>query len=408
MRIGIVDGYATSRFLVNELIERDVICIHIKSTPNPPSAYQRVFDPSIYLEDLGYEPETEAIVSRLRQLGIEQVLAGAESGVELADTLNHLLGTPGNDIAFLDARRNKFAMTEIIRTAGLASPESKVIQAADQAVDWFRSRGSGPVVVKPLASAGTDSVSICNSAAEVRERCESILGSTNFFGVVNSSLVVQEYLVGHEYMVNTVALGGVHKVVDAWWAVRLNGPYGAPIVDFVEPVPLDTEEMRQVMDYTIDVVQALGILNGAGHTEVMLTSTGPVLIECAARVMGGFLPWVSHRYSGTSQIHLLADSLTSPEIFEHFSYPTFSSHVRSVWLVNPAGGLGRADGWQRGIEQLPTFVALNSKVRPGQFIPPTVDLPSAPGFVYLAGTQADVQRDHRAIREMELQGLYVD
>jgi biotin carboxylase len=410
VRIAIVDGYATARFLVAELSSRGAECVHVQSDPNPPQAYQRVFDPSIYLCDLGFQADVAAVVGRLRELGVGQVVAGAESGVGLADRLNHELGTPGNDIATVTARRDKFAMTEAVRAAGLASPESAVVGSPDEAVRWFTARGGRAAVVKPVASAGTDAVSVCRTAEEIADRCAAVIGTTDFFGAVNERVVVQEFLAGDEFMVNTVSVGGVHKVVDVWRSVRTRGPEGAPICDFQEPLPLTDPDVRRVTAYTLDAITALGIANAAGHTEVMLTASGPVLIESAARLMGGFLPWVSAKYSGTSQIHLLAAALTNHEEFHRFSESdaVSSHHLRNVWLINPHPGPGRADGWQRRIESLPTFVALTTKVRPGKTVPLTVDLPSAPGFVSLAGTHlADVERDQQAIRRMEEQDLYV-
>lgn len=411
MRIAIVDGYATARFLVQELTLRGVECVHVQSQHQPPAAFQRVFDPAIYERDLGHRGDIGKTVAALRELAVDQVVAGAESGVTLADTLNHELGLPGNDIATILARRDKFAMTECVREAGLATAESIVVSESGDAVAWFAARGGRTVVVKPVASAGTNDVSICRTAEEVKRRCAALLGTTDFFGSANDRAVVQEYLEGIEFMVNTVSVDGVHKVVDVWRSVRTSGPEGAPICDFQEPVPLTDSDVRRVVEYTKQAIRALGIVNGAGHTEVMLTASGPVLIESAARLMGGFLPWVSAKYSGTSQIHFLAVALTNPEEFHRFSESdaALSQHVRNVWLINRRPGPGRANGWQERIESLSTFVALTTKVLPGKTVPLTVDLPSAPGFVSLASEHlADVERDHRLIREMEENHLYVD
>ncbi|MEV0412683.1 ATP-grasp domain-containing protein [Streptomyces sp. NPDC050448] len=409
MTVAIVDGYATARFLVAALAERGTQCVHVASDPHPPAAYQRVFNPAVYLHDLGHHEDIEVIATRLRELGVGQVIAGAESGVQLADALNHELGTPGNDITRVAARRDKFAMAEQVRASGLAAPATVIAGEPDQAVDWFTARGGRPVVVKPPASAGTNDVSVCRTAEEVASRCAALIGTVDFFGATNEHAVVQEFLDGEEFMVNTVSVDGVHKVVDVWRSVRTAGPHGAPICDFQEPLPLTDGDVRQVAAYTLDVVTALGIANGAGHTEVMLTADGPVLIESAARLMGGFLPWVSEKFSGTSQIQLLAVALTNCEEFQRFSEAdaAYSQHVRNVWLINRRPGPGREDGWQQRIESLPTFVALTTKVVPGQTVPLTVDLPSAPGFVSLAGGLAEVERDHRLLREMEGGGLYV-
>ncbi|MFE7334970.1 ATP-grasp domain-containing protein [Streptomyces griseus] len=410
MTVAIVDGYATARFLVAALTERGTQCVHIASDPNPPAAYQRVFNPAPYLHDLGYHADLGVVVMKLRNLGVSQVIAGAESGVHLADALNHELRAPGNDITRVAARRDKFAMAKQVRAAGLAAPATTIVGDPRQAVDWFTARGSRPIVVKPVASAGTNDVSVCRTAEEVASRCAALIGTVDFFGATNEQALVQEFLEGEEFMVNTVSVHGVHKVVDVWRSARTAGPDGAPICDFQEPLPLTDGNARQVAAYACEVVTALGIANGAGHTEVMLTADGPVLIESAARLMGGFLPWVSEKFSGTSQIQELAVALTSREEVHTFSDAdaVFSRHVRNVWLINRRAKPGRKDGWQQRIESLPTFVALTTKVVPGQMVPLTVDLPSAPGFVSLAGGLDEVERDHRSIREMELGGLYVD
>lgn len=410
MRIAIVDGYATTRFLVTELAQRGTECIHVQSGPHPPHAYQRVFDPSIYLGDLGFRQDVGDTTARLRDFDVHQVVAGAESGVELADRLNHELGTPGNDITKAQARRDKFAMIEAARESGLVVPASAIVTSPSDAVEWFAASDARAAVVKPVASAGTDGVSVCRDAEQIADRVAEVLGTNDFFGALIDRVVVQEFLDGTEFMVNTVSVGGDHKVVDVWRSVRTHGPKGAPICDFQEPLPLCDPDVQQVAEYALAVITALGITDGAGHTEVMLTQDGPRLIESAARLMGGFLPWISAKYSGTSQIHLLATALTDPQEFHAFtaSDATFSRHVRNVWLINPEAGVGRDDGWQQRVESLPTFVALNTKVRPGQVVPMTVDLPSAPGFVSLASDRlADIERDQRAIRRMEEQRLYV-
>jgi len=46
------------------------------------------------------------------------VLAGAETGVELADQLSELLGLRSNGTGHSEERRNKFAMGEAVRHAG--------------------------------------------------------------------------------------------------------------------------------------------------------------------------------------------------------------------------------------------------------------------------------------------------
>jgi len=49
---------------------------------------------------------------------LSAVMAGAETGVELADQLSELLGLQSNGTGHSEERRNKFAMGEAVRRAG--------------------------------------------------------------------------------------------------------------------------------------------------------------------------------------------------------------------------------------------------------------------------------------------------
>ena len=68
------------------------------------------------------------------------------------------------------------------------------------------------VVVKPIQSAGSDDVFKCQSVAEVRAAFDKINGHLNGLGVVNEGALVQEFLAGDEYVIDSVSRDGVHKV----------------------------------------------------------------------------------------------------------------------------------------------------------------------------------------------------
>jgi biotin carboxylase len=410
MRIAVVDGFSTSRFLVEELAQGGVECVHLRSQPEFRQAYTRGFDPAAYVVDLGHVEEERKAAAVLRELEVDQVVAGTESGVVLADILGHELGLPGNDIATVRARRDKFEMARRVREAGLRAPSGALCTTREQAVAWFEEEGGRAVVVKPLSSWSTDGVRICRTAQEVRDSCDEVLGKQARDGTVNESVLVQEFLEGTEYIVNTVSVDGVHKVSDVWKSLKTDGPHGSPVYDYLEPVPRADPDCERVVAYAKQVVTALGIAQGAGHSEVMLTSSGPVLIEVGARLMGSTVPWIAAEHSGTSQLHLLALSLTDPDAFRDFADADvrWSRHVRGVYLINERRGLAGSTSWQQRIEWLATFAALNSTIAPGDVVPRTVDLATSPGFVYLAGESiAAVERDYEIIRSLEHTGVYL-
>ncbi|MBA8827776.1 biotin carboxylase [Saccharopolyspora lacisalsi] len=410
MRIAVVDGFSMSPVLVQELAQRGAECVHVCTRPNFSEFHTRSFDPTVYAADLGYAGDAPAAAEAVRALGVDAVIPGAESGVILADKIAEALGLVGNGITRSHARRDKVAMAKVVHDTGLAAPSGRLVSSAGEAAEWFAANGSRPVVVKPLASAGTDGVRVCRTAEQARHACENVLGHVDLLGATNHRALVQDYLDGDEYIVNTVTLGGVHKVVEVWRCTKYQDQAGSPIYDHHQAVPRGDAVGEAVVAYTKQAITALGIEHGAGHSEVMMTSTGPVLVETGARLMGTVLPWVHAKYSGSSHVHLYATALTDPDAFLAFDDEAVRwSHVlRQVYLFNNRAGVAEPDDWQESLRSLDTFVALSTNITPGAPVPQTVDLVSIPGHVYLAADSLkDIERDHAEIRAMESAGIYV-
>lgn len=409
-KICIVDGYSTSRFMVDELRQRGADCVHVRSQTDPPAIYLRAFDTSAYVSDLGWFSEPENAARILKELGVDRVIAGTESGVSLADSLGHMLGLPSNRIELVDARRDKFVMAETLRVANLDAPECRLAATPDAGVDWFVSGSHRAVVVKPRASAGTDQVRVCQTTTEVADACRAVLDSRNLFGEPNHTVLLQEFLQGEEFYVNTVSLDGVHKVAEMWRSVKTMVPGGHPLYDFEQPVTVTDPIPAAITGYIRRVLTALGIENGAGHSEVMLTERGPVLIETGARLGGGVLPRVSTQYSGMSHVLLTTLSLTDQGAFESFedSAVCWSRVVRYVSLINNRHGVAGPGAWQDRLRALDTFDGLATRVAPGAPLQRTHDLASAPGFVYLVSEhERDVVRDYAQIRRLEQEEIYL-
>lgn len=410
VRVAVVDGFSNARYLVEELARHGVDCVHLRTEESFRESYVRAFDPAGYAVDLGHVPDLDRAAAALRDLRVDLVVAGAESGVVVAETLSWMLGRPGNRIESVRARRDKAEMARRLRSAGLAAPTGAVVATAAGAVEWYGTREGRAVVVKPLASAATDGVRVCRSAAEVRDAAAQVLGRPDCFGAPNEAVLVQEFLEGDEYIVNTVTWDGVHKVVDVWQCVKFLGPHGAPLYDHHRPVARGNPAGEQVVAYAEQAVTALGITHGAGHSEVMLTPTGPVLVETGARLMGSTLPWVHEKFSGTSHVRMLALALTAPEDFAAFPDGgiRWSHEMRQVYLVNDRDGVCRSDGWKDAFRALDSFVALSVPVRPADPVPRTVDLATVPGYVYLAADSvAALERDQARLRALERTGIYV-
>jgi biotin carboxylase len=413
-RIVIVDGYSTGRDLLRELVARGAQCLHLQSTPEVPAAAARAFSRSDYHTDLGYRGQPAAAAESVRTLAPDAVVAGSEWGVTFAEQLACRIGTPTNRQQCIHARRNKYDMVETVHRAGLPTPEQAIVDDPESALAWARAHGRWPIVVKPLNSAGSDGVRVCHGPAEVLAACVSGLRRTNLLGRYNDQLLVQAYLDGPQYIVNTVSSQGEHFVTDVWH-MATRPVAGASIaleeLHLLDPHVLST---RALVGYALDVITALGIENGAAHTELKLTARGPVLIETGARLMGAAMDAEPYLAAGIqTQASCYARLLTEPHLGAHGlrSQRTYACrrHLSKVFFgFAGAGTIAGTQGLAR-LAALPSFHSHHRPLRPGDTVWRTADTLACGGVVYLVhDDRAQIKRDVQTFRAWEAAGLLYD
>jgi biotin carboxylase len=406
--VAIVDPLSTGAYLAGEFASRGWRAIAVMSTQEIPDAFISSFRPGDFDKIVIHDGDLDKTVAALGSHAIVAVVPGTELGVELADALSKELGCPGNGTALSSARRDKFEMVERVRRAGLLSAKSIVTDDVEQLVSWASEIGLSSVVVKPVASAGCDSVSFCHDSQSIRDAFNMIQGTVNSLGIYNSTVLGQELLVGDQYYVNSISRNWRHHISEIWHD-RREFVGSRKIFDYDDLLPADGKIQRSLTDYVKGVLDALGISHGPAHTELMLTAAGPVLIETAARMQGAIIPSAHVAATGHSQVSLTVDSIVSPSDFDEIvdrSY-VLGNHLRVIWLVAPFDG-EIADGPALAeLSSLPSVIGVAQGLRPGTPVRQTVDLFSTPGYVYLsAAAIEDIERDHRRIRELESSGLY--
>ncbi|RSM50827.1 ATP-grasp domain-containing protein [Amycolatopsis balhimycina DSM 5908] len=405
MRVAVVDADGIAAHLPAALAAHGLETVRVRSE-----------SPDVHLTgsaaaDVRHRGDVAVTADALRRRDVGFVLAGTESGVLLADELSAALGTPGNGMTRPRARRDKFEMVTAVREAGLATAASFASPSADEVVAWAVALGTWPVVLKPPASAGSDNVRICGSVDEVRAGHAAILAATTRYGSRNETVLAQEYLHGDEYFVNTVSRDGAHHVVEVWRYHKRALDGGHWMYDYEQPVPLDEPRLSDLAGYTLDVLNALELRNGAGHTEVMLTAAGPVLVESGARMGGSHQPSVVSRCIGTNQVECLALAVARPEEVTERRLPTYRprSFLRYVTLISPGDGVVPDEAGFAVVRALPSFVDLVLTTPAGRPVGRTVDLATSVGYVYLDSADPEqVESDYKQLREYELNGLYTD
>lgn len=406
LTVAIVDADGIGAFLPGALARYGTRAIHVRSdAPNVHFA-RRPVDLDV---EVVHQGDLVRTATALRQQGVGFVVAGTESGVLLADALSAELGTPGNGMTRPAARRDKREMVAMVARAGLATAASIATGSVQELLDWAGRLGTWPVVLKPPASAGSDHVLFCHSPEEVREGFAAVLGAADRYGRRNTAVLGQQFLKGEEYFVNTVSRHGRHHVVEVWRYQKRLVDGSRPMYDYEEPVAPRHPAVALVTGYALAVLDALEVRNGAAHTEVMLTPSGPVLIESAARPGGSHEPAIVSRCLGTDQIDCLARAIVHPEDLLEGRLPQYRPRaaLRYVTLLSPADGQVPSADRLAPVRALKTCVELVLSAEPGAPVRRTVDLGSSPGYLYLSAPDwADVEADYRGLRQLEEAGLY--
>ena len=267
MFVGVVDPFSTGAILASMLYERGYKVVAIYSANLEqlgnlqnlvPLGLKLTFDAV-----LGFS-NVEDMLKSLKALPFPVIalIAGAETGVELADQLSERMGLITNGTALSEARRNKFVMGETIRAAGIRAVKQLRATTWGEISQWITEWNPMPfkVIVKPMDSAGSDDVTLCMSVQDVQNAFGNIMGKVNGLGLVNKAVLVQEYLEGQEYVVDMVSREGEHKVA-AIWAYDRRPANGAHFVCHGQRLLMANDDLcPELVAYMKKVVTALGIL----------------------------------------------------------------------------------------------------------------------------------------------------
>jgi hypothetical protein len=414
----VVDPFSTGAVIVGEILSRGVKVIRVLADEYPEHLLNLVLE-GIRIEYVGtvqHDGDLEATVGRLQELRKKWkflgCVPGCETGVLLADALSEALSLRSNGTALSDARRNKYLMNEQVRKAGVPAVLQARASTMEEVNTFIKQFGqSFKLVIKPVASAGTDHVYICRTPDEMRRRFNEIMAGTNIMGKKNPEVVIQQFLEGKEYVVDTISLDGKHKCVAVWEYDKRNCN-GHDFVYFgVRLLSGDDPKCQELIRYQFQILDALGIVHGAGHAEIIRTPE-PRLVEVGARchgAEGNWIPLVNKCY-GYSQTKVLVDSYLDPEAFHALpQYP-----IRNGWFAAKCDLVSKTEGKLiamprlEELKLLKTYAGHDLMVKIGGKLSKTIDCITTPGSIRLISQdEVELETDFQRIHDLEDDNFFV-
>ncbi len=239
------------------------------------AAYVRV--PSLQDEDECVRVATQW--GRGRQ--IDRVICLWEPGVVLAARLREALGAPGMTVEEVLPFRNKDLMKEKVAAAGIRTPKHRSAKSA-QGVRAAVKKIGYPVIIKPIAGAGSMDTYRVNDAAELK----AAIAKMGHIEEVN----VEEFIDGEEYTYDTICIDG--KIAYTNIGYYRPRPLIARSEEWISPQTLclrdlDAPELAGGHEMGHAVLDALKFKTGFTHMEWYRKPDGEVVFgEIAARPAG--------------------------------------------------------------------------------------------------------------------------
>ncbi|KAF0700666.1 Aste57867_8844 [Aphanomyces stellatus] len=424
--VAVVDPFSTGLCLAQDVMARGYACIAVYSETEQVFAdWMATLSGDVRASFAGEvfhdgaddsEEEMDRIVGEVLAFGyhVVGVIVGAEPGVKLCDRLSERMHVVTNGSAGSEGRRNKYVMGETIRAAGMRAVKQCLAATYEEAAAFVTTvlkPSPFKVIVKPVDSAGSDDVTLCKSLDDVQTCFRNVIGKINHLGIENHALLVQEYLEGTEYVVDTVSRAGEHKVVAVWEYDKrsANGAafvyYGALLREAKGDVVLS------IVNYVFKVLDALSINNGPGHAEVKFVRGEPCLIEIGARCHGreGTDMPILDRCQGYNQVGATVDAYFDKAAFDALpKMPTqLMAHGIKTTLVSYEHGVLHSMPGLSEIEAMASYVDKKIRHTEGVKMAPTIDMFTTPGCVLQVHEDSNVlTQDYERIRELEYKGLY--
>ncbi|APJ05184.1 hypothetical protein AXG55_12185 [Silvanigrella aquatica] len=382
--ICIVDAYSTGKKLAAEFQKHGKKCIHIKSSIKNANDAKRME----FVEEILYEGNLQNLENTIRKFNPTHIIAGSEMGVELADKLvaSFQISDASNP-STTQYRRNKYYMQERLYEQGIPCIKQFKSNDMNEIIQWVKRFRTWPIVIKPLNSAASDGVTICENEFEIQAAFDRIYNQENRLGIKNEEVLVQEYLEGTQYFVNTVSWDGIHCISDIWVQNRRRLEGRAFLFESMSLCPSKGKIENELKKYTEKVLSALNLTHGAAHNEVMWTKEGPKLIELNARLMGASIDDDSFRTAlGYTQAQLLALAYVNPkEFINNYTRQNYRlyKNLSEVSFIFHKDGILKSFPKKNKIEKLRSFHSFIGLPELNTIVKKTEDTLGLPGYVYL-------------------------
>lgn len=237
----------------------------------------------VQVKSVVHEPSMLKAVKYVQgQVWVDRIEATVEAHITPVATVREACGIPGTSVQTAYLCRDKPAMKEALRNAGIPCAQSTRAESAQDARDFTDAVGF-PVIIKPPAGAGAAGTYKVGSAEELEEVIQEC-------GLADGhEVAIEEFIEGHEGFIDTVSIDGDvrHEFITHYYPNVLEAMRERWISpQMVTTNRIDAPGYKEVRKMTRKVIKALDIGTSATHMEWFYGPKGLKFSEIGCRPPG--------------------------------------------------------------------------------------------------------------------------
>jgi carbamoylphosphate synthase large subunit len=230
-----------------------------------------------------HEPSLlQAVRTIQSRLWVDRLEATVEAHIMAAATVREAAGIPGTSAETAWLCRDKPAMKEALRRAGIPCAQSTRARTPQDAREFAESVGY-PLIVKPPAGAGASST----WRAGNREELERVIRDSGLAD--GDAVAIEEFIEGHEGFLDTLSIGGdvVHEFITHYYPNVLEAMRERWISpQMVTTNRIDSPGYGELREMARRVIKILNIGTSATHMEWFSGPKGLKFSEIGCRPPG--------------------------------------------------------------------------------------------------------------------------
>ena len=241
---------------------------------NPEAEGKSVADTFIHLDIM----DVEAVLKCAREHEVHGVVSyAAEAPLQSVLAVRTALGLPGLGEEPLSISQDKLRQRRCFD--GLAQPAYRPLRSREDCQSV--SELGFPLIIKPVDSSGSRGVSQVDVLTSVEPAWQAAMEASKM-----GSAIAESFMEGVEYTVEGISIDGEHHILAISEKAKPPGKYRVA-TELWYPAQLDADMETRIHRLLRDAYTRAGVDSTPTHSEVIITTDGPKIVEIGCRG-GGF------------------------------------------------------------------------------------------------------------------------